>query len=59
MPFGRAGGRLKGGRHLEAPDRMPLANVMLSALNMLGFDDLATFGDSTGRFDLNGTGGTA
>ena len=60
VPFfmaGRAGGALKGGRHLKAPDRTPLANVMLSALDALGFDGLERFGDSTGRFDLNAAGG--
>jgi hypothetical protein len=60
VPFfmaGRAGGAIRGGRHLRAPDRTPLANVMLSALTALGFDDLQQFGDSTGRFDLNANPG--
>jgi hypothetical protein len=60
VPFfiaGRAGGAIKGGRHLKAPDRTPLANVMLSALTALGFDDLEQFGDSSGRFDLNAVPG--
>ena len=49
---GRAGGRLKGGLHLRAADGTPMANVMLSALHMLGHDDLRQFGDSSGEFDL-------
>jgi hypothetical protein len=63
VPFfiaGRAGGRIPGGRHLKAPDRTPLANVMVSALGALGFEDLERFGDSSGRFDLAaGPGGQA
>ena len=59
VPFflaGRAGGALKGGLHLKAPNGTPLANVMLSVLAALGFDDMERFGDSSGRFDLNATG---
>jgi len=55
VPFliaGRAGGALPGGLHLRAPAGTPLANVMLSVLHALGLDELSTFGDSTGRFDL-------
>jgi hypothetical protein len=50
---GHAGGRLKGGLHLRAADETPMANVMLSLLHTLGLDDMKTFGDSTGTFDLN------
>ena len=50
---GRAGGKLKGGLHLKAADGTPMANSMLTMLHMLGFDDMASFGDSTGTFDLN------
>lgn len=56
VPFflaGRAGGALKGGRHLKAPNGTPLANVMLSVLRRLGLEDLEQFGDSEGAFDLN------
>ena len=56
MPFfiaGHAGGALKGGVHLKAPNGTPLANVMLSVLHALGLDDLERFGDSEGAFDLN------
>jgi hypothetical protein len=49
---GRAGGHLKGGLHLKALDGTPMANVFLTLLHNLGVD-LATFGDSTGEFDLN------
>ena len=56
VPFflaGRAGGALSGGLHLRAPDGTPLANVMVSVLRKLGLNDLASFGDSSGEFDLN------
>jgi Protein of unknown function (DUF1552) len=49
---GHAGGKLRGGLHLKAPDGTPMANVMLSMMQMLGLDH-EQFGDSTGRFDLN------
>ncbi|MGH9350353.1 MAG: DUF1552 domain-containing protein [Vicinamibacterales bacterium] len=52
--MGHAGGTLRGGLHLRAPDGTPMANVMLSMLHLLGLDDLDGFGDSTGTFDLNG-----
>ncbi len=61
VPFfiaGHAGGAIKGGLHLRAPDGTPLANVMLSVLHKLGLDDMESFGDSTGEFDLNGDGVT-
>ncbi len=51
---GKAGGRLKGGLHLKASDETPMANAMLSMLHTLGLDDMKSFGDSTGTFDLNG-----
>jgi hypothetical protein len=56
VPFfiaGRAGGTLKGGRHLKAPNGTPLANVMLGVLRALGLTELDHFGDSDGAFDLN------
>ena len=55
VPFfmaGRAGGALKGGEHLKAPNGTPLANVMLSVLHKLGLNDLPSFGDSEGVFEL-------
>ena len=30
-----------------------MANVMLSAMHMVGLDDIEQFGDSTGAFDLS------
>jgi hypothetical protein len=50
---GRAGGALKGGVHLKAPNGMPLANVMVSALHALGLEELERFGDSEAAFDLS------
>jgi hypothetical protein len=50
--FGHANGKLQGGLHLKAPDGMPMANAMLTALHALGMDDVKTFGDSTGEFAL-------
>jgi hypothetical protein len=49
---GRANGHLKGNLHLKAPEGTPMANVWLTVLHDLGLDDLQTFGDSTGTFDL-------
>lgn len=51
---GGANGRLpKGGLHVEAPDGTPMANVLLSAMHMLGMDDVESFGDSTEPFSLS------
>jgi hypothetical protein len=52
---GHAGGKLKGNLHLKAADSTPMANVMLTLLHDLGLDDMQSFGDSTGTFDLTGT----
>jgi hypothetical protein len=49
---GHAGGRLKGNLHLKADDGTSMANVMLTLLHGLGRDDMSSFGDSTGTFDL-------
>ncbi|MBI4478258.1 MAG: DUF1552 domain-containing protein [Acidobacteria bacterium] len=49
---GHAGGKLKGHLHLKAPDGTPMANVLLTLLQGLGLDDMQSFGDSTGTFDL-------
>ncbi len=51
--LGHAGGHLEGNLHLKADDGTPMANVMLTLLNMLGVEK-ASFGDSTGAFDLSG-----
>jgi hypothetical protein len=50
--LGHANGQLGGNLHLQAPVGTPMANVMLSLLQRLGHDDLNSFGDSTGGFDL-------
>jgi len=55
VPFfiaGRAGGTLKGGVHVKAPNGTPLANAMLSVLRAIGLADLPSFGDSTGTLEL-------
>ena len=49
---GGAGGRLKGNLHLKAPDRTPMAHVMLTILHDFDLDDIGSFGDSSGTFDL-------
>jgi hypothetical protein len=49
---GHAGGQLKGNLHFKAADGTPMANVMLSTLQMLGVET-DTFGDSSGTFELN------
>src|SRR3712207_4586948 len=49
---GHAGGKLKGGVHIKAPDGTPMANAMLTMVQMLGFE-MEKFGDSTQAMDLN------
>jgi hypothetical protein len=49
---GHAGGKLKGGLHIKAPDGTPMANAMLSAMQMIGLT-MEKFGDSTQAMDLN------
>jgi hypothetical protein len=49
---GHANGALKGNLHIVTQE-LPMANVLLSVLHMLGHTDLQTFGDSTGALDLN------
>jgi hypothetical protein len=55
---GHAGGRLKGGLHVATADGTPMANAMLSVMHTLGFDDMTSFGDSTGALDLSSTATT-
>ena len=38
--------------HYRAAAGTPMANVMLSVLQMVGIDDMAQFGDSTAAFSL-------
>jgi hypothetical protein len=49
---GKGGGMLKGGLHLKAPDGTSMANAFLTLADGLGLE-LKSFGDSTGRFELN------
>jgi len=49
---GHASGKLPGNMHVRAADGTPMANAMLSLLHGLGFEDKASFGDSTGVLDL-------
>ena len=50
--LGGAHGRLPGNMHYKAAAGTPMANVMLSVLQMVGIDDMPQFGDSTGTFSL-------
>src|SRR5438093_926375 len=55
VPFflaGHAGGAIKGGLHLKAPDGTPTANIYLTLLHKLGLDDVTVSGDSTGELAL-------
>jgi Protein of unknown function (DUF1552) len=54
---GHAGGALKGGLHVKAPDGTPMANVFLPLMHMLGLADVKSIGDSTGEFELNALSG--
>ena len=49
---GHGGGRIKGNMHIKAPDGTPMANPLLTVLNVLGIDS-PTFGNSTAALDLN------
>jgi Protein of unknown function (DUF1552) len=56
VPFlllGHAGGQIKGGTHIKAANGTPLANAMLSVLQVLGVEDVKTFGDSEGVLSLS------
>jgi hypothetical protein len=48
---GGGAGRLKGGRHLRFPKDTPMNNLHMSLLDKVGVD-VANFGDSTGRINL-------
>jgi hypothetical protein len=57
--MGGANGKLpKGGLHLKAPDRTPMANPMLTMAHILGMDDMASFGDSTDEFSFTAPSGS-
>src|SRR5262249_44734214 len=53
LPLGLAGdaGGMRGGRHVAAPDRTPVANLFVEMLNCSGIET-KQFSDSTGRLDL-------
>ena len=46
--LGGANGELAGNIHMKAPDGTPMANVFLNVMHKLGFDEMSSFGDSTG-----------
>jgi len=48
---GGMSGRLKGGRHLQFPDRTPHANLLLSLINKAGIP-MESFGTSTGALEI-------
>jgi hypothetical protein len=48
---GGASGRLKGGRHIQNPKDTPMANLLLSMLDVLKVPT-DSFGDSSGRVAL-------
>jgi hypothetical protein len=50
--LGGAHGKLKGNVHHRAEPGTPMANVMLSAMHMVGLGDVDRFGDSTGTLAL-------
>ncbi len=50
--LGGANGQLPGNVHHRAAAGTPMANVLLSAMHMVGLDDVPQFGDSTGKFSL-------
>ena len=50
---GGANGQLAGNLHLRAEAGTPMANVMLTLLQKLGFEEKERFGDSTGAFSLS------
>ena len=50
--LGGANGQLPGNVHHRAAAGTPMANVLLSAMHMVGLDDVQQFGDSTAKFSL-------
>ncbi|MBC8089976.1 MAG: DUF1552 domain-containing protein [Phycisphaerae bacterium] len=51
--LGGANGKLAGNQHIIAPDGTPMANAMLSAMHVLGMNDVKQFGDSTDALSLH------
>jgi hypothetical protein len=50
--LGHANGKIEGGNHIKAADGTPMANAQLAMMHAIGFDDMKTFGDSTGVLSL-------
>jgi hypothetical protein len=48
---GGMSGVLKGGRHLQFPERTPHANLLLSLINKAGIP-MESFGNSTGMLEI-------
>ena len=46
-------GRIESGFHLWTTPGTPMANVMLSFMHTLDFDDMDNFGNSTGPFSFS------
>jgi hypothetical protein len=51
--LGGAHGQLPGNMHHRAEAGTPMANVLLSAMHMVGLNDVKQLGDSTGTFALS------
>jgi hypothetical protein len=51
VALGSAGGRIKGDRHIVAPDWTPVANLWLRISDLYGAN-LDTFAESTGRVEI-------
>jgi Protein of unknown function (DUF1552). len=50
--IGKAGGRIKGGQHIMAPERAPVSNLMLTILDRVGVPlEAKDFGDATGLIE--------
>ena len=49
--LGGAAGQLQGNRHIVAPAKTPMSNLLLSMLDKLGVQR-ETFGDSTGKLEI-------
>jgi hypothetical protein len=52
LVLGHANGKIKGNLHIKTPDGTPMANAMLSVLQMVGLE-IDQFGDSTKPMELN------
>jgi hypothetical protein len=48
---GKGGGSVVGGRHIDLPDKTPIANLHLAILEKVGIER-KFFGDSTGTISL-------